>query len=41
MGGRRVAERTERMWNRDLAQIAYAWPDLETVCAQRRSAREQ
>lgn len=40
MGGRRVAERTERMWNRDLAQVAYAWPDLEMARAQRRSARE-
>jgi hypothetical protein len=29
MGGQRVAERTESFAGQDLAQFAYAWPDLE------------
>lgn len=41
MGGRYVAERTERVWNRDIAQIAYGWADLKTVSSRRRSAREK
>ncbi|HSO41270.1 MAG TPA: GNAT family N-acetyltransferase [Rhodospirillales bacterium] len=41
MGGRRVAERTERLWGCDLPQAAYAWADLRTVNTPRRSAREQ
>ena len=41
MGGRRVAERTERLWGYDLPQTAYAWADLKTVNIPRRSAREQ
>jgi len=41
MGGRRVAERKERLWGGDLAQTAYAWTDLNAARAMRRSAREQ
>lgn len=40
MGGRRIAERTERLWGCDLPQTAYGWPDLKTVNTPRRSARE-
>ena len=35
MGGRRVAEREERLWNTMLAQTAYGWDDLRLVTAQR------
>ncbi|MCY4394221.1 MAG: GNAT family N-acetyltransferase [Rhodospirillaceae bacterium] len=30
-GGVRAAERTERLWGADLAEVSYVWPDLETV----------
>lgn len=41
MGGRRVAERSERLWGSDLPQTAYAWTDLRVAHTPRRSAREQ
>lgn len=41
MGGRRVAERNERLWGSDLPQTAYAWPDLSMARAPRRIARER
>jgi ribosomal protein S18 acetylase RimI-like enzyme len=31
MGGRRIAERTESLWNTDVRQVAYAWDNLATV----------
>lgn len=31
MGGRRVAERQERLWNTLLPQTAYAWDDLRLI----------
>ncbi len=41
MGGRRVAERDERLWGTVLAEAAYGWPDLRAARtghhAQRRS----
>lgn len=40
MGGRRVAERKERLWGCDLPQTAYGWTDLSTARTARR-AREQ
>ncbi len=39
MGGRRVAERRERLWNTVLPQIAYGWDDLRLV-GTRRGVRE-
>jgi ribosomal protein S18 acetylase RimI-like enzyme len=33
MGGRRVAEKKERLWNTLLPQIAYGWDDLRLVIA--------
>lgn len=33
MGGRRVAERKERLWNTMLQQTAYGWDDLRLVTA--------
>jgi ribosomal protein S18 acetylase RimI-like enzyme len=35
MGGRRVAEKKERLWNTVLPQAAYGWDDLRLVRAQR------
>lgn len=35
MGGRRVAERAERLWNVNLPQAAYGWNDLRLACLQR------
>lgn len=35
MGGRRVAEKKERLWNTLLTQAAYGWDDLRLVRAQR------
>lgn len=35
MGGRRVAERHERLWNTMLRQTAYGWDDLRLVMAGR------
>lgn len=29
MGGFRVAERRERLWGRDVPEVAYGWPDLK------------
>ncbi len=40
MGGRRVGERQERLWNTMLAQTAYGWDDLRLVTA-RRGMRER
>jgi ribosomal protein S18 acetylase RimI-like enzyme len=31
MGGRRIAERHERLWNTRLAQTAYGWDDLRLI----------
>ncbi len=31
MGARRIAERTERLWNAELPQAAYGWDDLRAV----------
>lgn len=31
MGARRIAERTETLWNTELLQAAYGWDDLRTV----------
>jgi ribosomal protein S18 acetylase RimI-like enzyme len=39
MGGRRIAERTENLWNTALPQAAYGWDDLRMVRA-RRDVRE-
>lgn len=33
MGGRRVAEREEKLWGTTLAEAAYGWPDLERALA--------
>ncbi len=33
MGGRRVAERDERLWGTVLGEAAYGWPDLRAVRA--------
>ena len=33
MGGRRVAEREERLWGETLREVAYGWPDLKGVFA--------
>src|SRR5512144_750293 len=35
MGGRRIAEKQERLWNTLLPQAAYGWDDLRLVRAQR------
>lgn len=37
MGGRRVAEKSERLWNTELAQTAYGWDDLRLAIALRES----
>jgi GNAT superfamily N-acetyltransferase len=29
MGGSRVAERRERLWGRDVDEVAFGWPDLK------------
>ncbi|MCU0838367.1 MAG: GNAT family N-acetyltransferase [Rhodospirillales bacterium] len=31
MGARRIAERTEHLWNTDLPQVAFGWDDLRAV----------
>ncbi len=33
MGGKRTAERLERLWGKDVPQIGYAWPDLAKTFA--------
>jgi len=33
MGGRRIAEREERLWGAKLPEAAYGWPDLERALA--------
>lgn len=33
MGGVPVAERRERVWGRDLDEVAYGWPDLKSAIA--------
>lgn len=33
MGGRRIAERTETMWNTSLLEVAYGWSDLKAIRA--------
>jgi len=35
MGGRRVAERAERLWGVTLPQAAYGWDDLRSPCSRR------
>lgn len=35
MGGRRVAEREERLWGVTLPQAAYGWEDLTLACSSR------
>lgn len=34
MGGRRIAEKRERLWNTLLPQVAYGWDDLHLVAMQ-------
>jgi hypothetical protein len=35
MGGRRIAEKKERLWNALLPQVGYGWDDLRLLRAQR------
>lgn len=35
MGGRKVAERTQKLWNKQMRQTAYGWDDLRIVARRR------
>ena len=36
MGGKRIAEREEKMWGTSLSEAAYGWPDTRNAFARRR-----